>query len=172
MFDYLCKTPSDINEHLIALRDFASKCKHITEMGTRKVVSTWAFAEGLKKGSTLIAIDMTSPEEYGVSFEPFINHCKDKGIDFRFIKGDTRKIKIDKTDLLFIDTNHTYEQLLVELNLHHKKVNKYLAFHDTVSCQSELMPAIEQFILDNPEWNNIVHDSKVNNGLLILEKKC
>ena len=54
MFEYLCNTKSDINEHLPALRDLASKCDTVIEMGVRYCVSTWAFIEGLKKGTTLI----------------------------------------------------------------------------------------------------------------------
>ena len=39
-----CTTPSDINEHLPVLRDYASKCTHITETGVRSAVSSYAFA--------------------------------------------------------------------------------------------------------------------------------
>jgi hypothetical protein len=37
------RTPSDINEHIPALVEYASECEHITEMGVRAITSTWAF---------------------------------------------------------------------------------------------------------------------------------
>ena len=43
IYNVLCNTPSDINEHMPTLYQFACTCSHITEMGVREVVSTWAF---------------------------------------------------------------------------------------------------------------------------------
>ena len=40
-------------------------------------------------------------------------------------EGDTAKVTIDPTDLLFIDSLHTGEHLRKELFRHHLKVNKY-----------------------------------------------
>ena len=37
------ETITDIREHLLTLMFYAFECKHITEMGVRDVVSTWAF---------------------------------------------------------------------------------------------------------------------------------
>ena len=38
---------SDINEHIDTLYKYAKECEHITECGTRAVVTSWAFAKGL-----------------------------------------------------------------------------------------------------------------------------
>lgn len=170
MFEQLCKSTSDINEHLPTLRDLAKECSHVTEMGVRYIVSTWAFIEGME-GGKLVSIDIKHPSTYGGDITKVEQVCTEKGIDFTFIEGDTREIDIDKTDLLFIDTDHTYEQLSAELKKHGKKAQKYLVFHDTVSCESELMPAITEFIIANPEWNNIVYRAENNNGCLVLKKK-
>ncbi len=43
IYNNLCNEKSDINEHLPTLKRYAEKCDHITEMGVRSVVSTWAF---------------------------------------------------------------------------------------------------------------------------------
>jgi len=37
---------ADIREHLYTLKNYAEKSRHITEMGVRGVVSTWAFLAG------------------------------------------------------------------------------------------------------------------------------
>ena len=72
-----------------------------------------------------------------------------------------------------------YDQLKKELELHGNKAKKYLAFHDTVtfgtrgesSGHKGLMPAIEGFLQDNPQWA-IKHHYKNNNGLLVLERNA
>lgn len=162
MFEQFCKSPSDINEHLVTLRDLAKECSHVTEMGVRYIVSTWAFIEATPK--ILVSIDHKHPSEYGGDITKVEQACKDKGIDFTFIKGDTRKIDIDKTDLLFIDTDHTYEQLSAELKRHAKKVKKYIVLHDTESCP-EMLPAIDEL----KGWKVHKHYSN-NNGLTVLIK--
>ena len=46
IYEGLCSTPSDINEHLPTLKKYAEECEHITEMGVRWVVSTYALLMG------------------------------------------------------------------------------------------------------------------------------
>jgi hypothetical protein len=57
-FELAKSNPSDINEHIDALYNLAKECEHITEMGVRNVVSTWAFM--LRDPKTLIGIDLHS----------------------------------------------------------------------------------------------------------------
>lgn len=169
MFEYLVKTKSDINEHLPTLRDLASECETVVEMGVRTCVSTWAFIEGLKAGSTLVSIDIKEPAKYGSDLTPVEKACKNKGITFKFYEADTLAIDIPEVDMLFIDTLHEYEQLKGELERHGNKAKKYLVFHDTVSCESELMPAIEEFLKKNKKWKIKEHYTN-NNGVLVLQK--
>lgn len=169
MYNQLCKIPSDINEHLPILKDLASQCESVTEMGVRYCVSTFAFIEG--KPKKLTCIDIVHPTTYvnqgGVqSFEKVLQECKDKEIDFKFIEASSLEIEIEPTDLLFIDTLHTGEQLQQELYLHADKAKKYIVFHDTVSCETELMPVINKF-LEQGKWK-IKEHYKNNNGLLVL----
>ena len=168
MFDYLCNKANiegkDIKEHLPTLRDLASECTHITEMGVRSCVSTWAFVEGLKKG-TLISIDIEHPGKYGGSLEAVEAECQRKGLDFTFKIGDTRKIEIEPTELLFIDTDHTYEQLSIELKRHSDKAIKYIVLHDTTSCP-DMYKAVEE-LLEQGKWK--IKQRFTNcNGLTIL----
>lgn len=167
MFDYLCKNPSDINEHLPVLRDLAKECDTVVEMGVRTCVSTWAFIEGMNGGS-LISIDIKHPSKYGADLTPVEKACKNKGINFKFYEADTLAIDIPEVDMLFIDTLHTYDQLRGELARHGNKAKKYLVFHDTVSCENELMPAIEEFLKANKKWK-IKEHYKNNNGVMVLE---
>jgi len=168
MFEYLHKTQSDINEHLPVLRDLASECETVVEMGVRYCVSTWAFIEGMK-GGNLISIDIKHPSKYGGDLKAVEKACHNKKINFMFYEASTLEIEIPEVDMLFIDTDHTYEQLKGELARHGNKVKKYLVFHDTVSCETELMPAIEEFMKANKKWK-IKEHYKFNNGVLVLER--
>ena len=175
-------TPSDINEHIDTLYNLAKECSHITEMGVRNVVSTWAFM--LRNPETLVGIDLhTNPN---VTTAEFIYP------KWKFIKADTTKITINETDLLFIDTLHIYSQLKKELILHANKVKKYIVLHDTttygftdeptswqtpeimenykVEDKKGLQPAIIEFLNDNPEWI-LFKEYTNNNGLTILKRK-
>lgn len=181
-YELACKTESDINQHLPTLYELSKECSHITEMGVRNVVSTWAFM--LRNPETLIGIDLhTNPN---VSTAEFIYP------KWKFIKADTTKITIDETDLLFIDTLHIYSQLKKELILHANKVKKYIVLHDTttygftdeptswqtheimenykVEDKKGLQPAIIEFLNDNPEWI-LFKEYTNNNGLTILKRK-
>lgn len=171
MFNKLCKIPSDINEHLPTLAKLASECESIVELGVRYCVSTFAFIEGNPKKLVCIDINHPSfyiPQEGGKHFAEVERLCKEKDIDFQFIQASTLEIEIEPTDLLFIDTDHTYNQLSQELKLHGNKAKKYIVMHDTTSCP-ELNQAIDEFLKDNPRWKvKMVYEN--NSGLTVL--KC
>jgi len=175
LYNEKCFTPSDINEHLPTLKSLAEECETVTEMGVRWVVSTYALLSG--KPKKLTSIDIVPLENYGNSSADLEKLALDNGVEFKFILGDTTSIEIEETDLLFIDTWHVYEQLKKELELHANKVKKYIAFHDTVTFGEHgeggkhrgLIPAINEFLNDNPHWH-IHRIYNNNNGLLILKR--
>ena len=177
-FEKKCLIKSDIHEHLTTLRDLSIECEHITEMGVRDIVSTWSFLEGLRVGKkgTLISIDINEPNPSETSLKHVERLAKKEGMNFKFIKDDTLKMKIDETDLLFIDTLHQYSQLKKELNLHAPKARKYIVFHDTESFGKKgddggegLWRAIQEFLNSNKNWK-IKERYTNNNGLTILER--
>lgn len=182
----LCKkTPSDINEHLETLRRYAEDCEHVTEMGVRGVVSTWAFLAANPK--RLVSYDIGE-----CSIGEALILGKEHGVDFEFRKADVLDIEIEPTDLLFIDTHHAYSQLTMELNIHSSKVKKYIIMHDTITYaykderhwpgysklieknngKSGIASAIQDFLLtkEGDSWQ-IKEAFKNNNGLTVLERK-
>jgi hypothetical protein len=177
--------PSDINEHLPTLKKYAEQCDHITEFGVRAVVSTWALLMG--QPGKLRCFDIHKDS----SIDKAIEAAKDFGIDMKFKEADVLKIEIEPTEMLFIDTLHTYTQLKKELELHSSKVSKFIAFHDVVTygykpepsswqtpeimknyVQNDkgIMTAIEEFLEANQDWQKIEFNTN-NNGLLIIGKK-
>lgn len=172
----LCETVSDINEHLPALKVVADVCSHVTEFGVRDVVSTYAFLES--KAPTIRAYDINYSNP---NMTDALKVAEKKGKDLKFIIGSTLEVDIEETDLLFIDTLHTCEQLKAELNRHSRKVNKFMAFHDVVTfgyrdengntvAPTGLLPAIFGFLAARPIWR-VFYFNPANNGLLILEKR-
>ena len=180
IYNKLCNTPSDINEHLSVLSEYSSKCEHVTEFGARYGCSTFALLNG--RPNKFISYDLNSNS----NIEQAIELSKIEGIDFTFKIGNVLKLEIEETDLLFIDTLHRYGQLKEELRLHANKVKKYLIFHDTesfefkdepnyygntlpITTNTGLWPAIEEFLNENSNWL-LLKRYKNNNGLTILEK--
>lgn len=170
-YEWAKQTPSDINENVHILYDLAKECKHVTEMGVRTGVSTRAF---LNANVELVSYDLNLDK--GVS--QLFDVAKSIGRKVEYIKADVLKIDIQETDLLFIDTLHTYEQLIQELKLHAKKSNKYIVMHDTYTFglngelnkdKRGLLSAIIEFLTENPEWKFKIHKTN-NNGLTVLER--
>ena len=174
IYNEKCSIPSDINEHLPTLKKYADECGHITEMGVRWVVSTYALLMG--KPKKLISYDINP-----INSEPIQQLVKDV-TDFEFRVANTLELEIEETDLLFIDTLHNYNQLKGELELHANKARKYIIFHDTTSFEwigesyngkvdeIGLWPAIEEFLETNTNWE-LYERFENNNGLTILKRK-
>lgn len=171
-----CETPSDINELLPILKKYAENCDHVTEMGVRWVVSTYALMMGMPK--KLVSYDIVSIENFGVSVSELKKVAGDNNVVYDFIVADTTNLEIEETDLLFIDTWHVYPQLKKELELHAKKVRKYIAFHDTETFEYlgedegyvGLWPAIEEFLDENKDW--VISERFAHcNGLTVLKKR-
>lgn len=174
----LCRsTPSDINEHLDILRQLASECDHVTEMGVRTGMSTVALLAA--QPAELISWDFNP---YAIISQNIADLVVLAGQTFFQPRvGDTLKIRIEPTDMLFIDTLHTFTQLKAELIRHadpiEDPIRKYLVFHDTVTFGSEgedkqrpgLRAAVKFFHENHafPVWQ-LVEDRQNNNGLIIL----
>lgn len=181
-----CLNQSDINEHLPTLLKYGKECDHITEFGIRWVSSTWPLL--LSNPKKLISIDIVKHP----NVDEVISLAKEYNIDYCFIESDVLNIEIENTDLLFIDTLHTYNQLITELKLHSNKVSKYIILHDTVTfgyvdeyiynnssesvknqiiTKTGLKNAINDFLNSEIGKNWVIFDEYPNNnGLLIMKK--
>ena len=161
-FDRLCRTESDINEHGVTLRDLSARANRVTEFGVRTGRSTTFFLAG--RPQTLQSFDI----DPAVDIQPILKFVP-VATDFQFVLADSRQVGIDITDLLFIDTEHTYEHLTTELTRHCNRVTRRIALHDTVFAP-ELLQAANDFVAENSEWQILQHYDN-NNGLTILERQ-
>jgi hypothetical protein len=178
-----CSSPSDINEHLPNLYSYACKCESIVEMGTRDGVSIYALAYA--KPSKLISIDLVSFE----GFAKLKTLCDLQGTNYTHLVSSSLEVEIPEVDFLFIDTEHSYLQLITELTLHSNKIKKFIAIHDTVTygytdssaygdqglrykngydVKHGLIPAINDFLEVNKNWSiDRVYNN--NNGMIFLK---
>lgn len=159
----LCYLESDINQHMEILREYAENCVHITEMGVRGCVSIYAFLSSHAK--KIVAIDILNVTVPDIE-------------KLEFICADDLEIEIEPTEMLLIDTKHTYNQLKQELKLHSGKVSKYIAMHDVGifgrtsddGSSKGLMDALEEFLEQNKKWG-MDYLTQKNNGLAIIKRK-
>lgn len=184
-YERVCKTAGDIQFHLPKIKEIATGCNHITEFGVRSVISTWVLLSARPK--VMVSYDIVDCNVEDVTIAAI-----HENIEYTFIKANTCEVNIENTELLFIDTDHTYKQLKTELTLHGHKVNKYIIMHDTftyglkdnppwssnsprVSYKNMtpnavgLQEAICEFLRENNEWG-ILYETQINNGLTILRK--
>jgi hypothetical protein len=171
--------PSDINEHLELLRELSSRCEHVTEFGLRGANgSTVALLCG--QPETFISYDI-NPWAVVSNAVAELVACAGR-TSFQPRVGDTLKITIEPTDLLFVDTLHTAKQLWAELQRHAdpvaNTVRKYLVFHDTATFGMHgedgstpgLRAVLRHFQKNHafPLWG-LKYDLSNCNGLVVLE---
>lgn len=141
-YDKVLRDRSDIVEHLPTLVQMVREldAKKVIEVGVRYGVSTIAWLYALQDVGQLWAIDVSFPVPCREG-EPNLLDSQD-GLtvlpDWVFLLGDgTSQIILDalpdQVDIVFIDTNHVYEETLVELDLYYPKVRPggRILLHDT-----------------------------------------
>lgn len=152
-YETLCRTPSDIHEHLptfVAAVE-ALDARRIIELGVRYGVSTIAWLYGLHckehGNGHLWSVDCSFPVPANPQSDvgcDNINLLDPQGplgvVDYwSFLLGyDTwpqilDMLPQDDVDIVFIDTNHVYEETLAELELFYLRVRRggRIFLHDT-----------------------------------------
>lgn len=197
-YEIVLNKQNDLTPYAEILCYMSKHVSSVTEMGIGPLYyglnSTWALLFGLyssphsNKKYTAYDYQDNPTNHYIYAAKSMAEDLK---IDFNFIIGDTGEVTIESSDLLFIDTDHTYQHLMKELTLHSPKINKYILIHDTsgkyeywedwpydherrgeLKTQPEkygLWPCCVDFLKDNKEWKLLVR-YKENNGLTILER--
>lgn len=167
----LCDTPSDINEHLPVLREYAARAATVFEFGVRHAVSTIALLSGGPK--RLVSVDINPDSEKW--FFPLRQLAPDT--EMFFIPKSSAEIPQADCDLLFIDSEHSYAHLKKELELHAPGVRKWIILHDTEAWGDHdeppgkgpgLKPAVLEF-LGRGGWR-VERHLKNNNGLMVLAR--
>jgi len=142
----------DIIDHKETLANLAMN-QDVVEFGVRCGFSSVCFLKTCKS--------LTS---YDIDFTDQAKQLKKECPSWTFNHKSSLEVQIPECDVLFIDSEHTYKQLTAELNMHHHKVKKYIAMHDT--NMPELSNAMFEFI-ENTNWT-IHYKTDSCNGLTVL----
>jgi len=166
-----CQTPSDIFEYLPVLKNLSCECPSAVEIGVRGIVSTWGILQELSENksgtASYIGIDIVSPPK------------------------NSLHVEIPYSDLLFINSLHTYVHLTAELERYCDKIDKYIALHDTSDpwgdqneayhgnyseypemidkSKEGLWQAVVDFLERHPEWELEARYAN-NHGFTILRR--
>ena len=189
-YHYLGNVTSDIAHFFPTIAKYSRKCDSVLELGVRWVVGTWAFLYGLREENkdyhipkTYLGVDLDPLENWDANVEnQLIEGSKQRNIDFSFQIADVLSPEfynsIPNFDLVFLDTDHSYDQVKQELEIYHQKCNKYIMLHDTIAFrhggawendEKGIWPAIMEFINTHPEWE-IWETNPEHPGLTILKK--
>lgn len=169
-FSRLCRTPSDINEHLETLRNLASECDSLAEFGVRGVVSSYALAKGLLDSSSKNIKNMVCNDLMDVTstdrWQSFQAQATEAGLNVSFLLGDSAVVELPHdVDLVFIDTFHVYGHLRRELKKHAPRAKKYIVMHDT-TVDAHLGELIRcGFDLDSTRWKTGYSVKDLTTGL-------
>jgi hypothetical protein len=194
LYEFSCHQRSDINEHVGLLRKLAKECSSVTEIGLRGTVSIWGILQGLADNPSpvrsYLGIGLVAPTGRILDLAKLL--AKGNGISFRFCQAYDGYINIEPTEMLFIDSFHTYCHLTYELETFSPYVSKYIAMHDTSAPWGNadepvhfdnpmqyppeydrnkrgLWPAIQDFLQRHPEW--ILLERRLNNhGFTVLKR--
>jgi len=188
-----CKNGSDINEHVQTLRNLATSCKSVFEIGISRMEATWGFLHGLKDGSTYISTNYRSPNKELLTRAKIL--AAEKEIKFSFIcKGDNllEIEELEPVEMMFVDGLHTYCHVTYQLEKFSPLVSKYIAFHDTSEPWGDsddteyrgdyseypetydktkrgVWPAVVDFLVRHPEWT-LKEKVDNNHGFAVIEK--
>lgn len=189
----------DIFEHLPTLYNYSKGCNSVFETGVRGCISSWAFLYGLLNNENGVPKKLFLNDINRCYIDELLSLSSSFDIiSVKYEWKNNLLLEFDETfDITFIDTWHVYGQLKRELDKFSKITNKYIIMHDTTVDeiygetirlgwdpvkQSEesgipveeitkgLWPAVEEFLIDNPEWY-LKERFTNNNGLTILARK-
>jgi cephalosporin hydroxylase len=152
-----CAGPSDIHEHLPTLFEAVLTCPsrnpYIVECGVRSGNSTAALLYGLvvRQGGTLLSVDPAVPDVPDHWFaNPYWTYVRGDDCD-PLVTADIEP----GIDILFIDTSHTYEHTLRELQVYWPRVRPggVAFFHDTETEGCGVSDALDAFF-GQDGWTN------------------
>ena len=162
----------DSNRHMPKLRELADNCKTVTDISIRQ--------------ESFIAL-AASKAEVVYSHSNEHNTLTDHVVKLRgkFVQRlsaiPQNIIQIQPTDLLFLNTTHTANQVSKELAVFAPSVRHYIVLHNTMiygetgEGHTEQAPvpgillSVRHFMRQNPEWSVIYHSTE-QFGLTVLSK--
>lgn len=170
MYEEALAIDSDVREHLPILRSFAERSQTIVELGFRLGISASALMAGEPRKLTIVDWNLFPYEVHQERLDQFRMVGLEQDTEVEFWESDSLSVRLPNTDMMFLDTFHTYEHLFLELIRHADSIKKYIFIHDTddPTCPG-MFNAIEDFLMDNKQWRMELRLRK-RPGLVLLER--
>jgi len=167
VFKWCKRTPRDIDQHLDALREVASKVSRVTAITKRREDAVAWVAAGCESVIAYCTEPDPLHERLG-QLRPGVLEVKNlRSVDVP---------EIEETDLLYIDSQHTMKDLLRELNAHYDKVTRFIVVRGSQTNGERgedgglgLLPALRRFMKENRELS-VIDQRQQQYGMTILSK--
>lgn len=156
VFEVVKEIPRDLEQHMDFLKDISSKCSHVTEISKRK--------------ESLIALAAGKPKKivsHNIEIHSMLERVEELATDTEMERSFLRSTDVDsieKTDLLFIDTVHTYPMMMDELRKFAPSVKRFIVARGTQTNGEigedggrGILHALRLFMKENPKWSVIEH---------------
>lgn len=178
-----CDAKTAISAHLPRLRELSAGLDTVVEFGVKRGASSSSFLLGAKK---VVSFDIAATRE--------AQELKEIAPHWSYRLEDSRFADVPECDLLFIDSQHDYEQVSGELK-HAGKVRRFIVGHDTTTfgvigargetgthkwtyVKGQSVPlnclgirfAYDDLMIRDPAWRIKAHYPD-SHGLLVLERR-
>lgn len=194
-YDMHLRSGTAIAAHLPRLRLLAGGMSTITEFGVKRGASSSAFLLGLINAYSVGVLTSYDVVETPQARALALTVGEER---WRYRIQSSLDAPREPTDLLFVDSLHTYDQTRAELERHADSVAKLLIFHDTmtfgcVGADGEsgkqlwdygrhrgqpvpdyaygIRPAVDQLMMRDSTWRIMCHHLD-SHGLLVLERRA
>ena len=172
---WLTTRDRDLNQHIPLLAGLAAQCEAVAEFSGRRdsLIALTACVGAIH------SYNDESFDALGLTLEALVAKTTTTGrvrALHRHEPGVSRSLTMplpEPVDLLFLDTIHTGERAVAELDYHAKRVRRWIAFHDTElfgangDGGSGMWEALEGWVARNPEWFIYLH-TNAQYGMTVL----
>lgn len=183
--EWVSKNKRDLDEHVGMLRRWAEKCDHVTEF-TKRRESTIALLAG--RPATLVSYQTEEDELTPLAYAYAINDKEARAEGGGRVVENIKHLlrvnplaenvePIEETDLLYIDSVHSAEQLWQELTKHGGRVRRAFILRGTATFGEKaegtnglgLNHAIRKWLEEHPEWF-VAYYAPNQYGMTVLSK--
>lgn len=181
-------------QHMLRLRLLARECSSAIEFGVLEESYSLSILLGLSDNELgnkrYTNVDKTRPEIQ--TLKKFSRWARGLNIKFIFLNKNTCLMEPQSFDLLFIDSDHRYAHLSLELENMHSKIEKYIFLHHTGTpwgyrdeqnyfiddfvypewiekTKQGLKAAVDDFLNRHPEWEKYEENAN-SHGFTILKR--
>ena len=154
-----------------AIKKYLPHCSSYMELGTHQ--GGTASTALLCKPSKVVLVDIDL-SRYRKFLEPIaVQFCAENLIEFKTIETDSTSLAaFNMTDMLVIDSLHTPQHMMKELNFHGLNTSKYIVAHDTSVINGRSDDSLfkcMQFYASQNQWE-IIERGVVNVGYTVMRR--